>query len=135
MKTLSIAKKSQYGAQSVFGVIGPYFFEEDGETVTVTSERYIQMLRQFLQRELRRRHMEARQIWFQQDGATAHTARNSMQVLREMFPQHVISRFGDINWPARSPDLSAPDYFLWGYLKGKVYQERPHTIQQLKENI
>ena len=128
-------KVTVWCAVSVFGVIGPYFFEEDGETVTVTSERYIQMLRQFLQRELRRRHMEARQIWFQQDGATAHTARNSMQVLREMFPQHVISRFGDINWPARSPDLSAPDYFLWGYLKGKVYQERPHTIQQLKENI
>ncbi|PSN48240.1 hypothetical protein C0J52_03037 [Blattella germanica] len=57
-----------------------------------------------------------------------------MQVPQHV-PQHVISRFGDINWPARSPDLSAPDYFLWCYLKGKVYQERPHTIQQLKENI
>ena len=31
-----------------------------------------------------------------------------------MFPQHVISRGGNVPWPARSPDLSACDYFLWG---------------------
>ncbi|KAJ4447690.1 hypothetical protein ANN_09698 [Periplaneta americana] len=48
-------------------------------------------------------------------------------------PEHVISRFGVINWPARSLDLSAPDYFLWGYLKGKVYQEQPHILQHSKE--
>ncbi|PNF28054.1 hypothetical protein B7P43_G12273, partial [Cryptotermes secundus] len=37
-----------------------------------------------------------RQMWFQQDGATAHTARASMEIALRMFPQHVISRFGDI---------------------------------------
>jgi len=42
-----------------------------------------------------------------------------MSVLREMFPQHVISRGGDVPWPARSPDLSAYDYFLWGISKAE----------------
>jgi hypothetical protein len=57
----------------------------------------------------------------QQDGATAHTTRASMSVLREMFPQNVISRGGDVPWPAHSPDLSAYDYFLRGYLKSRVF--------------
>ena len=38
-------------------------------------------------------------------------------------------------WPPRSPDLTPPDYFLWGYLKGRVYQNKPQTIDALKANI
>ena len=44
-----------------------------------------------------------------------HMVRNSMAVVREMFGT-VISRFGDIARPARSPDLTVPDFFLWGFL-------------------
>ena len=84
-----------------FAVLGPYFFEDsEGAAVTVTSERYVAMLRNFCEPELRRRRIDLSSIWFQQDGATAHTARASMNVLREMFPQHVISRGGDVLWPA-----------------------------------
>jgi hypothetical protein len=32
--------------------------------------------------------------WFQQDGATAHTSRRSLRILREMFPGHVVSLRG-----------------------------------------
>jgi len=42
---------------------------------------------------------------------------------------------GDIGWPARSPDLTPCDFFLWGYLKAKVYSHHPGTIEQLKEAI
>jgi hypothetical protein len=52
-----------------------------------------------------------------------------------LFPGHLISRFGDIHWPPRSPDLTAPDYFLWGYLKSRVYVNNPQAIVQLKNNI
>ena len=52
-----------------------------------------------------------------------------------MFPQTLISRYGDVNWPPRSPDLTIPDFYLWGYLKGKVYIDKPNTIAQLKRNI
>jgi len=38
-------------------------------------------------------------------------------------------------WPQRSPDLTPPDYFLWGYLNGTVYQNKSRTIDTLKANI
>lgn len=73
--------------------------------------------------------------WFQQDGATAHTSNTAMPVIRELFPNKVISRRGDISWPPRSPDLTPMDFFLWGYLKSKVYDTNPRSIEALKENI
>ena len=38
-------------------------------------------------------------------------------------------------WPLRSPDLTPPDYFLWRYLKGRVYRNKPRTTDALKANI
>ncbi|KAF0710687.1 Reverse transcriptase domain-containing protein, partial [Aphis craccivora] len=52
-----------------------------------------------------------------------------------MFHVWLISLRGDIGWPARSPDLSMCDFFLWGYLKDKVFRHRPHTIEDLKQKI
>ena len=72
-------------------------------------------------------------VCFQQDGATAHTSRRSLSLLREMFPGHVISLRGDIGWPLRSPDLTPCDFFLWCYLKATVYEQRPITLEALKE--
>ena len=63
------------------------------------------------------------------------TARDTMATLHQLFTNRLISRFGDVLWPARSPDLTAPDYFLWGYLKEKVYSRRLHTIPDLKMAI
>ena len=37
-------------------------------------------------------------FWFQQDGATAHTARETMTILRAAFPGRLISRFGDFSY-------------------------------------
>jgi len=53
----------------------------------------------------------------------------------EQFLQHVIARFGDVYWPPGSPDLSICDFFLWGYLKCRVYSNRPLTIEGLKLSI
>ena len=74
-------------------------------------------------------------MWFQQDGATAHTANESITIVRNMFPGHLISRFGDVPWTPRSPDLSTCDFFLWGYLKSRVYAHKPRTLNDLKEAI
>ena len=93
-----------------------------------TSERYVEMLGNCLRPQLRSLRVNMEEMWFQQDGATAHTARASMTVVRPMFTQHVVSRFGDVRWPPRSPDLSACDFFLWGYLKSKVYVRKQSTI-------
>ena len=37
-----------------------------------------------------------------------------------------------VPWPPRSPDLSACDFFLWGYFKSKVYVRKPRTVDDLK---
>lgn len=116
-------------------VIGPYFFEEGGRTVTVNSQRYLLMLENFLIPELQRNRLVRRRLWFQQDGATAHTANGVMDFLRRKFRGRVISHFGDIAWPARSPDLSICDFFLWGFLKARVYTNKPRTLDLLKEAI
>jgi len=58
-----------------------------------------------------------------------------MPVLRSCFPGQVISRFYDIEWPARSSDLFPLDILLWGYIKGRVYHENPTTLDQLREAI
>lgn len=76
-----------------------------------------------------------RATWFQQDGATCHTSNASMAVINEMSAGKLTSRRGDIAWPPRSPDLTPPDFFMWGYLKSRVYSNNPATINQLKTNI
>ncbi|PSN47083.1 hypothetical protein C0J52_19312 [Blattella germanica] len=40
-------------------------------------------------------------------------------VLRDSFPGRLIYRFRDVQWPDRSPDLTATDFFLWSYLMEK----------------
>jgi hypothetical protein len=44
--------------------------------------------------------------WSQQDGATAHTANNSMKLLNEIFGECVISTN---LWRPRSQDLTPPE--------------------------
>jgi hypothetical protein len=125
-----------WSAISSFGIIGPYFFEHESErAVTVTGPRYVHMSENFLGPELAR-HPGTEETFFQQDGAISHTARDSMAAVRNLFPNHVISRYGDMTWPARSPDLSACDFLLWGYLKSQVFEApAPHAVQELKHRI
>ena len=73
-------------------------------------------------------------LYFQQNRHSVHAARCIMDVFRYLF-RRVISRFGDITQPAISPDLSVPDFTVWGYLKEHVYSNRPYTIQELKNAI
>lgn len=116
------------------GIIGPYFFEDaDGHTVTVNAERYRDMITNFLWPIIDTGDLG--QKWFQQDGATSHTARETMNLLRERFEERIISRHGPINWPPRSCDLTPLDFFLWGYVKSLVYTNNPQTSDDLKVNI
>ena len=64
-----------------------------------------------------------------------HTARVTTHFLKEEFPGGLISRFGDLHWPARSPDLTVPDFFSWSFLKSRVYVNKPQTLESLEENI
>ncbi|GFW46140.1 uncharacterized protein TNCV_4210191 [Trichonephila clavipes] len=75
------------------------------------------------------------ELWFQQDGATCHTARATINLLKDTFGDRLISRFGPVNWPPRSCDLTPLDYFLWGYVKSLVYADKPQTLDFLEDNI
>ena len=115
------------------GIIGPYsFLNEDGAAVSVNGLRYRNIINEFLWPELE--DMDVDDVYFQQDGATCHTSGKAIGLLREMFPGRVISRNGDYNWPLRSCDLTPLDFFLWGYVKDKVYPDAPQLIQELRED-
>ncbi|GFX32518.1 transposable element Tc3 transposase [Trichonephila clavipes] len=72
---------------------------------------------------------------FQQDDATCHTARATIDLLKNTFGDRLISRFGPVNWPPRSCDLTPLDYFLWDYVKSLVYADKPQTLDHLEDNI
>ncbi|KAJ4442689.1 hypothetical protein ANN_04278 [Periplaneta americana] len=76
--------------------------------------------------------VELSQGYFQQDGATCHTSNESMELIASFFDDRIISRN---LWPPRSPDLITPNFFLWGYLKDRVYATRPQTLDDMKHNI
>jgi hypothetical protein len=71
-------------------------------------------------------------LHFQQDSATAHTARVSMALLHDVFGDRLTSR--DI-WPPRSPDLTPPDVYLWEALKSAVYRDKPRSFRDMKETL
>ncbi|GFY23126.1 uncharacterized protein TNCV_3763661 [Trichonephila clavipes] len=78
---------------------------------------------------------DVQELWIQQDGATCHTARATIDLLKDTFGDRLISRFGLVNWPPRSCDLTPLDYFLWGYVKSLVYADKPQTLDHLEDNI
>ncbi|GFV50588.1 uncharacterized protein TNCV_3122851 [Trichonephila clavipes] len=78
---------------------------------------------------------DVQELWFQQDGATCHTARATIDLLKDTFGDSLISSFGPVNWPPRSCDLTPLDYFLWGYVKSLVYADKPQTLDHLEDNI
>ncbi|GFU34664.1 uncharacterized protein TNCV_1993761 [Trichonephila clavipes] len=78
---------------------------------------------------------DVQELWFQQDGATCHTARATIDLLKDTFGDRLISRFGPVNWPPRSCDLTPLDYFLWGYVKSLVCADKPQTLDHLEDNV
>jgi hypothetical protein len=73
--------------------------------------------------------------WFQHDGAPVHYTTQAQQVPDRRYPDSWIGRGGPINWPARSPDLTPLDYFLWGYMKNYVYREPVNSLEQLDDRL
>ncbi|GFY31611.1 piggyBac transposable element-derived protein 4 [Trichonephila clavipes] len=106
---------------------------DEGHNVTVNGDRYRAMITNFFIPELN--NHDVQELWFQQDGTTCHTARATIDLLKDTFGDRLISRFGPVNWPPRSCDLTPLDYFLWGYVKSLIYADKPQTLDHLEENI
>lgn len=71
---------------------------------------------------------------FQHDGAPAHFAREVRSHLDARFSRW-IGRSGPIAWPARSPDITPLDFFLWGHIKNMVYATECSSREQMKQRI
>lgn len=78
---------------------------------------------------------ERTRVWFQHDGAPPHSARRALQLLRQMFREKCVGRFGPVSWPARSPDLTPMDFYLWGRIKDEVYKSEPRSPADLQGKI
>ena len=116
-------------------VIGPFFFER-----SVNGINYLQMINtDVLPQLLQHFEMQVggafRHLWWVQDGAPAHRLRAVTARLRELFGNRVIALHHAVEWPPRSPDLTPCDFFLWGYLKAKVYASPPNDLNDLQARI
>ena len=112
-------------------VIGPYFI--DGK---LTGQKYRTFLDQEIPALLEDVPLVERDVmWYQHDGCPAHYSATAREILNRDYPDRWIGRRGPVHWPARSPDLTSPDFFLWGYIKDNVYQQIPTTPENLCQQI
>lgn len=109
-------------------IIGPYFFSAG----SVTGAMYKRMLRYYALPKVLA--LPGSPI-FQQDGAPPHWSSEVRQYLDRKLENRWIGRGGPIAWPPRSPDLTPPDFFLWGYVKDQVYSSPIRDLEHLKTRI
>lgn len=53
----------------------------------------------------------------------------------KIWDERLISIFDAFNWPSHSLDLTVPDYFLWGYLKERVYENKSQQRVYIRNEI
>lgn len=112
-------------------VIGPHFFYAN-----LNGTRFLEFLNNEFPVLLENIPLRLRRtMWLQMDGAPPHFHRGVRQFLNNNFHNRWIGRGSPIEWPPRSPDLTAPDYFLWGYVKDFVFKLPPTTPANMKEQI
>lgn len=127
-------KVNVFCAVSQDKVYGPFFFEGS----TVTGNDYLEMLQNWLFPSLQ---ADSNHFIFQQDGAPPHWHLRVRAFLNEQVPHRWIGRKGNRDlalcaWPARSPDFSVCDFFLWGYVKDHVFvPPLPTNLDDLKARI
>ena len=124
-------------------ILGPYFFDRN-----VTGIVYLRMLNEFVFPQLvvhfGNQYWEGhfRNLWWVQDFTAScyttspHRVINVRDRLNEVFGNNRVVGLGhDVEWPPRSPDLTPCDFFLWGYIKSKVFVNPPQTIHDLRQNL
>lgn len=112
-------------------IIGPYYFEQN-----VTSDTYLEMLRDYVVPELNRYGIDARNICYMHDGAPAHSTLIVRQFLTDNFGSWIGRGQGSyIAWPPRSPDLNMLDFFLWGMLQHRVNITQSRTTEEIEQKV
>lgn len=135
-KPLHPKKLTVWGGLCSQGILGPFFLHE-GQTIDQTV--YRELLEKAFDQAEAKGWIDS--FWFQQDGATPHIASQNMELIHRKFAGRVISRNypnmfkQGLAWPPYSPDLTPMDYFVWGFIKDKVYKNKPTTLQELRARI
>lgn len=129
-KPLHSPRVTVWAAIGRSGIVGPFFFDNN-----VNGANYLHMLQtQFLPQI--EHNPQFQTMVFQQDGAPPHWTLAVRQFLNQTFPQRWIGRDSPFShWPPRSPDMTPMDFFLWGFLKSKVYTQQILTLEELKQRI
>ena len=112
-------------------VIRPYFFEG-----RLTGQVYANILQNVLLQLMEDVPLHVRMhMCVPHYGAPPHYALCSKQVMNEIFDEKCVGPGGPAAWPPRSPDLTSPDYFLWGFVKERVMAIAPTTPGDMNERI
>ena len=110
-KPLHGKKVTAWVAMRSAGIIKLFFFEdESGDVATVNRDHYLRLLwTKFLPALRRKCNNNIGGLWYQQDGATPHTARHVLAVLEQTFGEQFISFRTVREWLPHSPE---PPRFL-----------------------
>jgi len=68
---------------------------------------------------------------FQQDGAPAHRARETVALLTNETSDFIIPTL----WPPNSPDLNSVDYKIWACMQEMVYKTKVRDVEDLRKRI
>ena len=108
-------------------VIGAYLLRD-----TMNAKRCLHMLEVYMWPIVFGRE-NIDELVFMHDGAPPHFALSVRAWLDQKFPGRWLGRRGPHEWPARSPDFTPCDFFLWGWAKEEVYWAKPRTMEQLED--
>lgn len=112
-------------------IVGPVFIEG-----SLTGGHYLDMLRGVIEELLEDLPLSLySNHYFQHDGAPPHYTRAVREYLDSRYGQMWIGRGGPVSWPARSPDLTPLDFYLWGEVKRRVYVEEAVSYDDLRNKI
>ena len=98
----------------------------------MNQERYCDILREIVIPSLTsNRHIHH---YYQQDGVSVHQALAIRELLNSNLKHRWIGHSGPTEWPPQSPVPIINDFWLWSFMRDKVYTEpRPATLQELAE--
>lgn len=112
-------------------MIGPFIYDEN-----LNAQRYVNILENIVEPYLEDLPLaDLVRKFYQQDGAPAHNAAVTRNKLNQMFEDRWMGTRGPIPWPARSPDLSPLDFFIWGFVKDQIFKTIPETRQDLEQRV
>lgn len=113
---------------SANGISKPLFIDPGAK---ISAEYYkTRVLEPFFSKEASKMYPNGGYV-FHQDSAPSHKAKSTIRWLKE----HRIAFITPEQWMPSSPDASPCDYFLWGYLKGRLNARKPRSVEGLKKAI